>query len=221
MEQLRFEFKGELLGDEQIKAMLADCPEIYDKGIKRLLQWAVAKTVGKKSKAKQELYAKKSRNSHVLWEKKFVNIVRGVVDKTNLTANVGVLYNTKKIPHEMMENFFTGYSLSKSNYMIIPNYKYLKSSNKEIKNIFRKGVNSNQFKIVFSNNKVLYFDKKTKQLWFYGTKQIRVKKQIDFWNLINNEMPAIHEKARTFFDRLAEKANTWTKFSAHDIAIGD
>lgn len=198
-------FKGRIVGDDEVHAMMKRAPAVYVRYFRAYLAYAGRVFVGTKTKdgALRSELAQKNAMRGGTWSRKFVNsVARFEIDKKKLTMRAGIIYSTQKKIHEIMELMESGYTRTNGGYMIVPNYKEI--TNKKPIGLFSQMLNAKMFRLIFKHGNIYYVNKNNDKLMFIGMKRISVKRQFNFDRTWNSVEPKITTKANKILQQATE-----------------
>ena len=223
------EIHGRLMNHDEIVKIMKRAPDIYGRYLRRWLNREGKYFIGTKNKSTRikastgrktrftaghdglirgQLVNKKTSRGK-LWESRIIRTLRyRIKDKRqlNMQLEAGLLYNSRKQVHEIMEMMESGGTITSRNYMTVPVYQNLIkihtfNRNAKANWIFHDKVRRKQFNVIFKNGKIYYIDKRTGLMLFVGKKTVIVKKQFEFHSVWNSIQSDILDEAEKVFDR--------------------
>lgn len=209
------EIQTKVFQDKTLQFLFTQAPEMYRKSI---LYWLIkerGKFVGDKNKDgsfTRSILNKKLSGRSGTWSRKVAKAFKGYIDPQNkiegMTLKMGIGLNHGSGFTEAISKMEEGYSQHTSVSMIIPNYKGLQDAfiAKTPYKAFKEMMDEEKLDIINKNGRVYYFQKgKNGRLLFWGTRSIKVEKQINFIEAWNKKLPSVIDNGQKAVDVTTKK----------------
>jgi hypothetical protein len=209
------EVQTKVFQDKTLQFLFTQAPEMYRKTI---LSWLIrerGKFVGDSHKLgsfSKSILRKKHSGRDGTWSSKVAKAFKGYITPQNriegMTLTMGIGLNHGSGFTEAIAKMEDGYLQHTSKSMIIPNYKGLQDSfiAKSPYKAFRDMMEEEKLEIINKNGRVYYFEKGINgRLLFFGAKSITVKKQINFTESWQKQLPSVLNNGQKAVDVSTQK----------------
>ena len=231
MSEALFTLSGKMVGQDYLIRAVNKAPKLYYNGVKGWLLSTMKSFVG--DKKSQGIFRKRLAKLTTIhgtpWDNRMINLFRGLLENDqwiDMRLRMGLLYNTRKKVHEILEFMSSGGGTIKSSKLMpVPVYKNLGTAKKPYQ-LFKSYLNRGKFGVAYVNGKAFYFDKGIKRdrfsenhnvggknlLMFVGVKNVTIKKKIpNFEAMWRQNLPKYTLRGQQRIDRISQKVQEMSR----------